>query len=95
MKERCWEHVVETPVREDRRPLRLSRKLFVGDDDLARDRIVTMVDPELPIQLLLDEGDMIAVHSADVIYAHILAALNLRIDPFARMAEIEALERNR
>jgi hypothetical protein len=52
-------------------------------------------DPELPIRLFLDEAQMIAFRSVDIVESYILAALNIPVRSRAFIVEIKAFQRNR
>src|ERR1700722_3222469 len=75
--QRCGNARRKIPLAEHRAELRLGRRRLVSDHDLARDPLRPGVDPDLPVDVLLDEGQRFAALSIHVAGTEIKAKLHV------------------
>ena len=66
---------VDVPAVHEGGVLRLVCLLLERDHEFTRKRLVARVDPDLPVQILLPEREVMALHLAHVMQADIRAAL--------------------
>ena len=72
LEERVVELRVEAPAADGGRVLRSARLLGIRDQDLPRQALLSGIDPDLPVDGLLGEGEMMAGHAGGLVDAQVL-----------------------
>ena len=72
LEERVVELRVEAPAADGGRVLRSARLLGVRDEDLPRQGLLSGVDPDLPVDRLLREGEVVAGDAGGLVDAQVL-----------------------
>jgi hypothetical protein len=73
----------------------LRRLRLVGDDHLARDELWARADPDLPIDILLDESECVTAPAVYIRCPEVEAILDVAMHTLIRVAVEQVGERRR